>query len=324
MGVSTFEAVHEPLVARDVLLGRTTHVRRLVPNKTRRMIGAWCFLDHYGPDDIKSTGGMWVPPHPHTGLQTVTWLFEGVGLHTDSLGSHQLIRPGQLNVMTAGHGICHAEVSPDDAPELLHGVQLWVCLPDPVRDSAPPAFTHLPDLPTYTEHGVTLRVLTGSLAGETSPAPTYSPLVGAELTLDPGSEATLPLESGFEYGVLVAQGAAEVDGVLLERTAMSYLGLGRDELTFRAVPTGPTGPPGSPEEPAVLMLLGGEPFDEEIVMWWNFIGRSHDDIVQYRSDWQHDVIDGGDASGRFGTVADYPGAALPAPALPTVRLKPRS
>ena len=103
MVVSTFEAVHEPLVARDVLLGRTTHVRRLVPNKTRRMIGAWCFLDHYGPDDIKTTGGMWVPPHPHTGLQTVTWLFEGLGLHTDSLGSHQLIRPGQLNVMTAGH-----------------------------------------------------------------------------------------------------------------------------------------------------------------------------------------------------------------------------
>ena len=159
--MSTFEAVHEPLVARDVLLGRTTHVRRLVPNKTRRMIGAWCFLDHYGPDDVKQTGGMWVPPHPHTGLQTVTWLFEGTGLHTDSLGSHQLIRPGQLNVMTAGPGICHAEVSPPDAPALLHGVQLWVCLPDAVRDSAPPDFTHLADLPTWTEHGVRLRVLVG-------------------------------------------------------------------------------------------------------------------------------------------------------------------
>jgi quercetin 2,3-dioxygenase len=324
VGVSTFEAVHEPLVARDVLLGRTTHVRRLVPNKTRRMIGAWCFLDHYGPDDIKSTGGMWVPPHPHTGLQTVTWLFEGVGLHTDSLGSHQLIRPGQLNVMTAGHGICHAEVSPDDAPELLHGVQLWVCLPDPVRDSAPPAFTHLPDLPTYTEHGVTLRVLTGSLAGETSPAPTYSPLVGAELTLDPGSEATLPLEPGFEYGVLVAQGAAEVDGVLLERNAMSYLGLGRGELTFRAVPTGPTGrtgPPGSPEEPAVLMLLGGEPFDEEIVMWWNFIGRSHEEIVEQREAWNGDGVD--HEPERFGVVRDFTGDRLLAPPMPNTRLKPR-
>src|SRR5690348_5895433 len=165
--VSTFETVHEPLEARDVLLGRTAHVRRLLPNKNRRMVGAWCFLDHYGPDDIKATGGMWVPPHPHTGLQTVTWLFEGLGLHTDSLGSHQLIRPGQLNVMTAGHGICHAEVSPPEAPTHLHGVQLWVVLPDAVRDSVPPDFTHLGRLPTWSEPGVTLRVLAGSVAGET-------------------------------------------------------------------------------------------------------------------------------------------------------------
>ena len=184
--MSTFEAVHEPLPARDVVIGRTTHVRRLLPNKAHRLIGAWCFLDHYGPDDIKRTGGMWVPPHPHTGLQTVTWLFEGLGLHTDSLGSEQLIRPGQLNVMTAGHGICHAEVSPPDAPVSLHGVQLWVCLPDDARDTAPAAFDHLAGLPTHHEPGVTVKVLMGSLAGEASPAPTYSPLVAAEITLAPG------------------------------------------------------------------------------------------------------------------------------------------
>jgi quercetin 2,3-dioxygenase len=310
--VSTFEAVHEPLVARDVLLGRTTHVRRLVPNKTRRMIGAWCFLDHYGPDDIKTTGGMWVPPHPHTGLQTVTWLFEGLGLHTDSLGSHQLIRPGQLNVMTAGYGICHAEVSPPDAPELLHGVQLWVCLPDGVRDSAPPAFEHLADLPTSSERGATLRVLVGSLAGQASTAPTYSPIVGVELTLEPGAEATLPLETGFEYGVLVAQGAVEVDGVLVERNAMSYLGLGRRQLTFRAAADG---------APTILMLLGGEPFDEEIVMWWNFIGRSHEEIVEQRQAWNGDGID--HEPERFGSVKDFDGNRLLAPPLPNTRLKPR-
>ena len=312
MVVSTFEAVHEPLVARDVLLGRTTHVRRLVPNKTRRMIGAWCFLDHYGPDDIKTTGGMWVPPHPHTGLQTVTWLFEGLGLHTDSLGSHQLIRPGQLNVMTAGHGICHAEVSPEDAPELLHGVQLWVCLPDSVRDATPPAFTHLADLPTWTEHGATLRVLVGSLAGEASTAPTYTPVVGAELTLEPGSEATLPLEPAFEYGVLVALGAVEVDGVLVERNAMSYLGLGRRRLTFRAAAGG---------EPTIVMLLGGEPFEEEIVMWWNFIGRSHDEIVEQREAWNGDGLD--HEPERFGVVRDFTGDRLLAPPMPNTRLKAR-
>jgi redox-sensitive bicupin YhaK (pirin superfamily) len=309
--VSTFEAVHEPLTARDVLLGRTTHVRRLVPNKTRRMIGAWCFLDHYGPDDIKTTGGMWVPPHPHTGLQTVTWLFEGLGLHTDSLGSHQLIRPGQLNVMTAGAGICHAEVSPEEAPPLLHGVQLWVCLPDEVRDAVRPDFTHLPELPTHTEHGATLRVLVGSLAGETSPAPTYTPLVGAELRLEPGARATVPLDTSFEYGVLVAQGSIEVEGVEVERNGMSYLGLGRTELTFQA----------TADEGAVALLLGGEPFDEEIVMWWNFIGRSHEEIVEQREAWNGDGIDF--RPPRFGVVEEFDGDRLLAPPMPNSRLRPR-
>src|SRR4051812_35180567 len=229
--MSTFEAVHEPLVARDVLLGRPTQVGRLVPNRGRGMMGVWCFLDHYGPDDIKDVGGMWVPPHPHTGLQTVTWLFEGLGLHTDSLGSRQLIRPGQLNVMTAGHGICHAEVSPPEAPTRLHGVQLWVCLPDAVRDTAPPDFTHLAELPSYDEEGARVRVLVGSLGAVTSPAPTYTPIMGAEVTVPAGASVRLPLDPAFEHGVLVAQGTSAVDGVRVERNAMSYLGTGRSSLT---------------------------------------------------------------------------------------------
>jgi redox-sensitive bicupin YhaK (pirin superfamily) len=310
--MSTFEAVHEPLVARDVLLGRTTHVRRLVPNMGRRMIGAWCFLDHYGPDDIKEVGGMWVPPHPHTGLQTVTWLFEGLGLHTDSLGSRQLIRPGQLNVMTAGHGICHAEVSPPEAPRLLHGVQLWVCLPDQVRDTAPPDFTHLAELPTYQEAGLSVRVLMGSLSGMTSPAPAYTPLVGAEVTLQAGADTTLELDPDFEHGVLVVAGSARVDGVAIERNAMSYLGQGRTHLTFAS---------SSPGEDTVLMLLGGVPFAEEIVMWWNFIGRSHDEIVAQREAWNGDGLEF--EPERFGVVRDFDGDRLLAPPMPTTRLKPR-
>jgi redox-sensitive bicupin YhaK (pirin superfamily) len=313
--MSTFEAVHEPLVARDVLLGRTTHVRRLVPNKGRRMIGAWCFLDHYGPDDIKDVGGMWVPPHPHTGLQTVTWLFEGLGLHTDSLGSRQLIRPGQLNVMTAGHGICHAEVSPPDAPRMLHGVQLWVCLPDEVRDSVPPELTHLSELPTYEDEGLSARVLVGSLAGVTSPAPAYTPLVGAEVTLRAGAEGTLPLDPGFEYGVLVVGGSVRVDGVEIERNAMSYLGKGRTQLTFECPPRGDHG------EDAVLMLLGGAPFEEEIVMWWNFIGRTHDEIVEQREAWNGDGL--AFEPERYGVVRDFDGDRLLAPPMPTTRLKAR-
>ena len=305
--------VHEVLETRDVLVGRTTHVRRFLPHKTRRMVGAWCFLDHYGPDDIKATGGMWVPPHPHTGLQTVTWLFEGLGLHTDSLGSEQLIRPGQLNVMTAGHGICHAEVSPPEAPPTLHGVQLWVCLPDAVRDSTPPDLTHLAELPTWSEPGVRLRVLTGSLAGETSPAPTFTPLVGAEVTLDPGAEVVLPLEPGFEHGVLVVEGEARVAGQTSDRGAFRYLGEGRRELGVTVAEDAPG--------PAVLMLLGGAPFEEEIVMWWNFIGRSHEEIVEMRQAWNGSGVH--DEPGRFGAVRGFAGDRLLAPPMPTIRLKAR-
>lgn len=311
--MSTFDTMHEPLEPRDVLLGRTTHVRRLIPNKVRRMIGAWCFLDHYGPDDIKATGGMWVPPHPHTGLQTVTWLFEGEGLHTDSLGSEQIIRPGQLNVMTAGHGICHAEVSPETAPRYLHGVQLWTCLPDAVRDSAAPDFSHIADLPTYHENGVTVKVFLGELAGEKSAAPTFTPLVGAELTIEPGASGTVPLESAFEYGVLTVQGVANVGGVDLERNAMSYLGEGRAELTFSS--------PKESREDAVVLLLGGAPFDEEIVMWWNFIGRSHDEIVEQRDAWNGEGVDW--VPKRFGEVRGFDGDRLLAPPMPNTRLKPR-
>ncbi len=308
--MSTFETVHEPLEARDVVLGRTTHVRRVLPNKVRRMIGAWCFLDHYGPDDIKTVGGMWVPPHPHSGLQTVTWLFEGLGRHTDSVGSDQLIRPGQLNVMTAGHGICHAEVSPDDAPPTLHGVQLWVCLPDAARDTTPPAFHHLADLPVHREPGAELTVFVGSLAGLTSRAPTYTRLVGAELRLDPGSTVTLRLDETFEYGVLAVDSDLVVDGSTTSRHQMSYLGCGRTELEI-AAPDG-----------GIAVLLGGEPFEEEIVMWWNFIGRSHEDIVEQREAWNEGGFEG--RPERFGSVEGFPEHRLLAPAMPTTRLKARA
>ena len=311
--MSTFTTMHEPLEPRDVLLGRTTHVRRILPNKKRRMIGAWCFLDHYGPDDIKQTGGMWVPPHPHTCLQTVTWLFEGEGLHTDSLGSRQLIRPGQLNVMTAGRGICHAEVSPASAPQNLHGVQLWTVLPDYVRNSTPADFTHIAELPTYSESGVTVKVLVGELADESSSAPTYTPMVGAEIVIEPGSVLTVRLDPGFEYGVLAVQGAAQVAGQELSRNAMSYLGQGHRELTVGAA--------ADSGESAIVMLLGGAPFEEEIVMWWNFIGRSHEEIVEQREAWNGDGLAW--VPERFGRVAEFDGDRLLAPPMPNIQLKSR-
>jgi quercetin 2,3-dioxygenase len=297
------EPVRELLPGREVTLGpRGTVVSRTLPHRDRRMVGAWCFVDHYGPEDIAARPGMRVPPHPHTCLQTVTWLVEGEVLHRDSLGSEVVIRPGQLNLMTAGRAIAHAELSPPDHHPVLHGVQLWVALPE--RDRlAEPHFEHHQQLPVLADTGVAVTLLMGELAGVTSPATVYSPLLGAEISLNGGAEARLPLRSEFEYAALTLSGTVDIDGFRLARGGLLYLGTDRSDLALRA------------ERPGRVLLLGGEPFEEQIVMWWNFVGRSHDEIVQAREDWM---------SGRtFGTVRGYDGDPLPAPPMPTTPLKPR-
>ncbi|AQU65411.1 pirin family protein [Streptomyces niveus] len=295
------QPVRELLNAREASLGATV-VRRLLPNLGRRMVGAWCFVDHYGPDDIADEPGMQVPPHPHTGLQTVSWLHEGEVLHRDSVGSVQVLRPRQLGLMTSGRAIAHSEQSAVPHPRLLHGAQLWVALPDAHRNTAP-AFEHHVDLPVVTGPGLTATVVLGGLDGAVSPGTTYSPLVGADLALAEGADVRLPVEPDFEYAVLTMSGATEVDGVRLDPGSMLYLGSGRTELPLRAL------------SDSGLLLIGGEPFDEEIVMWWNFIGRSHEEIESARKDWMD--------STRFGAVTGYDGARLPAPELPPVALKPR-
>src|SRR5689334_12867348 len=177
----------EVLEPRDVPLGgpRAMTVRRTLPQRQRSLIGAWCFADHYGPDDVGATGGMDVPPHPHCGLQTVSWLFSGEIEHRDSLGSHALIRPGELNLMTGGLGIAHSEVA-TPSTTVLHGAQLWVALPDRNRN-APKAFQHYVPEPTLVD-GASVSVFLGSLAGTTSPVETYTPLLGAEIVLDAGAD----------------------------------------------------------------------------------------------------------------------------------------
>jgi redox-sensitive bicupin YhaK (pirin superfamily) len=295
--------VREVLAGREVVLGtRDMVVTRTLPNRDRRMVGAWCFLDHFGPEDITAAPGMRVPPHPHTGLQTVTWLVEGEVLHRDSLGNERLIRPGQLNLMTAGAAISHSEESPLDHSPVMHGVQLWVALSDAHRNVTP-HFEHLPGLPVLGGTGSTVTVLVGELDGATSPARVHSPLVGVEVSFDRGADIRLPTERDFEYAAISLSGTVEVEGVPLDPGPLLYLGCGRSDLALRT------------EQPGRLLLLGGEPFEEQIVMWWNFVGRSHDEIVRAREDWM--------AGRRFGTVRGYDGDPLPAPPMPTSRLKPR-
>jgi redox-sensitive bicupin YhaK (pirin superfamily) len=299
---------YDLLPGRDVPLGRFTTVNRLLPHTSRRTVGAWCFVDHFGPDVVGGGPGMQVPPHPHCGLQTVTWLADGEILHRDSLGSLAMIRPGQLNLMTAGHGIAHAEQSPDGHGPVLHGLQLWIALPA-AGASMPPRFEHHEDLPGYADGGANVTVVIGELHGHRSPARAHTPIVGADLRLAAGATLDLRLRPDFEHALLVLAGAATVatgaEGGELVPGALLYLGADRQDLRL------------STASGARLFLLGGEPLAEELVMWWNFVARSHEEIVAAREAWASDT------DPRFGAVEGHDGDPLPAPEMPTVRLKPR-
>jgi redox-sensitive bicupin YhaK (pirin superfamily) len=301
---STFTGVLHP---REVPLGgpRAIRVRRTLPQRERSLIGAWCFADHYGPHDVRGDVGMDVPPHPHTGLQTVSWLFEGEVEHRDSAGVHALVRPGELNLMTAGAGICHSEVS-TAATTILHGVQLWVALPDSDRNTVRD-FAHYAPEPVSVL-GATLRVFLGELAGSRSPVSTFTPLLGAQVDIEPRARVELAIDTGFEHGVLLDRGRLEVAGTELNVADLAFQGPGRDFLTLH----------NRGDDPARALLLGGPPFTEELVMWWNFVGRNHHDITEYRRLWEeHDD--------RFGDVDGYRGNTqrLPAPPLPNATLRPR-
>lgn len=294
------------LTPREVPLGglRAMTVRRTLPHRDRSFVGAWCFVDHYGPDDVDTTGGMDVPPHPHTGLQTVSWLFEGEVEHRDTGGVHAMVRPGEVNLMTSGHGIAHSEVS-TPGTRTLHGVQLWVVLPEADRDLQREFQHHAAPVVPLGE-GVEGRVFMGSLLGHTSPIRSRTPLLGAEVSLAEGAEWTVPVETAYEHGVLVDTGKVTFCGTPLERGDLGIVDAGLTELTVVA------------HEPTRIVLLGGTPYDEAIVMWWNFIGRDHDEIVAFRDEWQS-------RSARFGEVQGYAGRLswIPAPELPGGRLRPR-
>jgi len=265
--------------SRDEQVGRI-RVRRALPRKGRRTVGAWCFADHMGPADVTENSGLDVGPHPHIGLQTVTWLTDGEVLHRDSLGSEQVIKPGQLNLMTSGGAVAHAEEATGHYRGLLEGIQLWVALPEATRHGAA-AFEHHAELPRGDVDGAVATVLVGDFAELSSPARHDTPLVGVDLALHRAT--TVPLRPDFEYAVVVLEGAVGIDGRPVSPGKLGYLGRGRDELHLDV------------REPTKAVLLGGEPFEEPIVMWSNFVGRSRAEIDAAYASWSRQ-------DDRFGRV----------------------
>lgn len=291
----------ERLPTRDTVIGEGLPIRRALPNKARRLIGAWCFLDHAGPVTVKSHREFRVGPHPHIGLQTFTWMIAGEILHRDSLGYEQVLRPGQVNLMTAGNGISHSEEAlPITQPTQLHMAQLWIALPDAHRDM-PSAFQHYPVLPIVELGGFKLTVLAGEIAGHISPVKVHSPLLGVDLSCSGHADTTLTLNPAFEHGVLVLDGAVAIDGEALTSGTLLYLGTGRSQLRIQA---------GSS---ARLLLLGGEPLDEPVLLWWNFVARSKAEVIQATDDWNN--------SNRFGEVKGYDGERLVAPSVEGLHLR---
>ena len=270
-------------------------LRRALPRRERRMIGAWCFLDHFGPLSVSPGGGMHVGPHPHIGLQTFSYLLDGELQHRDSLGSEQRIVPGQVNLMTAGRGISHAEHTPADYRGVLHGVQLWIALPDAQRHCEP-SFQHIAAPPCWQDGGWDLSLLAGESAGRRSDADIHSPLLALALRTEGNADLQLSLNPGFEHGLLVLAGSVQVDGDSLTPGSLLALDCGQTEIHLQSA------------QSASVLLIGGAPFEEEIVMWRNFVARQHKEMVRATDDWN--------AGRGFGQLADDLAEPIPAPITP--------
>lgn len=256
-------------------------VRRALPRQGHRTVGAWCFADHLGPAQVTKEHGLDIGPHPHSGLQTVTYLVNGEALHRDSLGTEQLITPGQLNLMTAGRGVAHSEEATGQYEGTLQGIQLWIAQPETTRHLEP-AFEHHGALPRIEIGDTVATILVGEFCGVTSPARRDSALVGVEVRC--ARRANFALRTDFEHAFIALEGRLSVNGEELSPGRLAYLGLGSDEIEFDAF------------EPSKVMILGGVPFESELVMWWNFVARSRDEIDEAFTSWKDD-------DGRFGTVA---------------------
>jgi redox-sensitive bicupin YhaK (pirin superfamily) len=282
----------ELTTSRTAMVGQSS-VRRALPNRSRRTIGAWCFVDHMGPAEVTDPATSGIGPHPHMGLQTVTWLLSGELRHRDSLGSDQVIRPGQLNLMTAGYGVAHAEEG-NDYRGSFQGVQLWVAQPEATRHDSP-AFEHHDELPVVELGHATGTVLVGAFGSGRSPARRDTDHFGVDLAVGSGS-TELPLSPKAEHALVMLEGAVSAEDTVVTSGHLFYIGPGRSALGLAA-----TGA-------ARGLLLGGVPFESPVSMWWNFVARTHDEIDAATRDWNAE-------SPRFGEVESTLGR-IPAPDTP--------
>lgn len=278
--------------ARSADLGGGMTVVRALPLRQHRLVGPWCFFDHFGPLQFGERKAMDVAPHPHIGLQTVSWLFEGEVLHNDSLGFQGMARPGELNLMTAGKGITHSEETPPRNSGRIHGLQLWVALPEAERRREP-GFDHYKSLPLLEPGGGRVQVFMGELDGTRSGTRAFSPLVGADLNLGSNGKLRLPMNPAWEHALVVIEGEIDLEGTQLAPGALHYLGTRRSGLEL------------SSKASAHAVLIGGAPFGEAVIIWWNFVARTADEIRQAREAWE--------ARRHFGEVKAYQGERLNAP-----------
>ena len=272
----------------------TLKILRALPVRQKRLVGPWCFLDRFGPLSFTDAKPMDVAPHPHIGLQTVSWLLQGEIVHKDSLGSEALLCPGGVNVMTSGGAIAHSEETPPKNSGLLNGVQLWVALPDADRHG-PASFQHVDEVPMLEHNGGTVSVFAGSMLGSSSAAQHFSPILGLDIALRRNVRLALPLDPSFEHAVLLLTGDAKIDDQPIDTMNLWYLGTNRFSVAFES------------SNGARVLLIGGPPFPEQILMWWNFVARTPQEIAEARSDWQNHQ--------RFGEVTAYHGPRLSAPPL---------
>jgi quercetin 2,3-dioxygenase len=279
--------------SREIRLG-DLEIARALPIRERKMVGPWCFFDRFGPVSFGEVSPMDIAPHPHIGLQTVTWLLEGEVRHNDSLGYEAVVTPGGVNVMTAGSGIAHAERTPVENSGRLSGVQLWAALPNAHR-GIDAAFESIAQVPVIESPGGVIQLFSGVLEGIASPATHYSEIIGADLRVHPHAELALDLRPNFEYALMLLAGDGLVEGHALAERRLYDLGEGRTSAAFTS------------HGGCRILLIGGLPFPEPILMWWNFVARTREEIVEARTAWEE--------RRHFGEVPAYPGARLEAPDL---------